>query len=435
MAEPLASTLLSIHHYARILGINPAHFAGGAGGAVFPVVNNACEDVCPRYSWQASDRVSHEELALEIHNAERDIAAVLGYYPAPMWIEEEVQPYPRPHRRDTYNIGMSNVRGQLKSLKLRWGKFIQGGMRAVSQAEFTLPTPAVGTGLTYTDTNLDGFIDTATIITGTTLTNAYNIKVYFAGLNGARAWEVRPIRSKTVALGVLTIEIDPWLLIDPDALAALPTTERFTAINLDSVPPAYPADYVDEVDLYYEYNDSTQPGAILYWEQEPNLLCSACGGLGCAACSFSSQDGCIHVRDTERGFVAVTPGYYDSDVGAWLREAPSVCRDPDQIKLYYYGGEQSDEWLSGVSIEPLSHYMAQAIAWMATARLERPFCACSNVTSLGNHLKEDLSLSTDQGRFISDIILSNPFGTRRGEVQAWQRVSMLVDSAVTGVAV
>jgi len=112
-----------------------------------------------------------------------------------------------------------------------------------------------------------------------------------------------------------------------------------------------------------------------------------------------------------------------------------VCRDPDQVKLFYYAGEQSDDWMSGVSIDPLSHYMAQAIAWMATARLERPFCACSNVTSLAIHLKEDLSFSTDQGRFISDTILNNPFGTRRGEVQAWQRVSMLIDSAVTGVAV
>ena len=434
MAEPLTNTLLGIHRYAKILGINPAHFAGGAGGTVFPVMNNACEDVWPRYSWQASDRVSHEELALEIHNAERDIAAVLGYFPAPTWIEEEVQPYPRYHRRDAYNVGMSNVRGQLKSLKLRWGKFIQGGVRAVSQTEFTIPTPTVGAGLTYLDTNTDGFIDTARIITATTLTNVYDIKVYFAGLNGAQAWEIRPIRSKVIALGTLTIEIDPWLMIDPDALAALPTTAGFAAINLDAVLPAI-GDYVDEVDLFYEHNDSTEPGAILYWEQEPSLQCSACAGVGCAACSFSSQDGCIHVRDTERGFVAVTPGTYDEDIGAWRRIGPSVCRDPDQIKLYYYGGEQSDEWLSGISIDPLSHYMAQAIAWMVTARLERPFCACSNVTSLGNHLKEDLSLSTDQGRFISNITLSNPFGTRRGEVQAWMRVSMLIDSAVTGVAV
>ncbi len=431
MALPLANTLLGIHSYAKILGINPAHFAGGAGSAVFPVMNNACEDVWARYSWQASDRVSHEELALEIHNAERDIAAVLGYFPAPTWIEEEVQPYPRHHRRDTYNIGMSNVRGQLKSLKLRWGKFIQGGIRSATQDEFTTPTPIVN----YLDVNGDGFIDTARLTSVTTVTNVFDIKVYFAGLNGARAWEVRPIRSKSITLGVVTIELDPWLLIDPDRLAALPTTGGFTAVNLDSTPPVAPDDYVATVDLYYERNDSTEPGAILYWEQEPILSCSVCSGLGCAACSFSSQDGCIHVRDTDRGFVAVTPGVYDDDVGAWQRADPTVCRDPDQIKLYYYGGEQSDEWLSGWSYDPLSHHMAQAIAWMATARLERPFCACSNVTTLGLHLKEDLSLTTDQGRFVSDTILTNPFGTRRGEVKAWQRISMLIDSAVTGVAI
>ena len=435
MAEPLTNTLLSIHRYAKILGINPAHFAGGAGGEVFSVMQNACEDTWPRYSWQASDRVSHEELALEIHNAERDIAAVLGYFPAPTWIEEEVRPYTRHHRRDAYNIGMSNVRGQLKSLKLRWGKFIQGGVRTVSQTEFTIPTPAVGAGLTYLDTNADGFIDTARIVTTTTLSNVYNIKVYFAGLNGARAWEIRPIRSKVITLGQLTIDIDPWLLIDPDVLAALPTTAGYAAVNLDSVPPAHPGSYVDEVDLYYEYNDATQPSAMLYWEQEPNLQCTICSGVGCAACSFSVQDGCLHVRDTDLGFVAVTPGVYDEDVGAWRRAEPVVCRDPDQIKAFYYAGEQSDEWLSGASIDPLSHYMAQAIAWMATARLERPFCACSNVTTLGNHLKEDLSLTTDQGRFISDMTLTNPFGTRRGEVKAWQRISMLLDSSVTGVAV
>jgi hypothetical protein len=115
----------------------------------------------------------------------------------------------------------------------------------------------------------------------------------------------------------------------------------------------------------------------------------------------------------------------------------AVCRDPDEIKLYYFAGAQEDQWLKGMSYDPLSRYFAQAIAWMATARLEREICGCGNLIALFRNLRQDLAVTREGGasRFTPDEILNNPFGTKMGEVMAWQRISKLTDSISIGGAI
>ena len=65
-----------------------------------------------------------------------------------------------------------------------------------------------------------------------------------------------------------------------------------------------------------------------------------------------------------------------------------------------------------------------AIAWLATARLERPFCSCDNVVDLVKQLRTDLALVGGPLGYNTTLEqLNNPFGTRLGEIRAWQRVS------------
>jgi hypothetical protein len=71
---------------------------------------------------------------------------------------------------------------------------------------------------------------------------------------------------------------------------------------------------------------------------------------------------------------------------------------------------------------------------MATARLERPFCHCGVLTALAEKLQTDLALTDpDQSYSLPFSLLDNPFGTRRGEMEAWKRVSNYKDRIV-GVA-
>lgn len=431
VAQPLPYTLLSLPRYARIMGVNPVHFQGAYAGSTFPVSPNRNNDVWPRYSWQANDRVSHDDLAHAIANAERDIADVLGYWPAPMWIEQDVREFPRYYRRDLFRQGGLNVRGQRVGLNVRWGKIISPGQRAVSLVD---TATVAGGSLAYTDEDADGFAETATVQLDTTLTNPCEIKVYFSGVDGEQEWEIRPARSKTISSGVFTAVFDSWLFINPDVQSAFPTDAGFSAIDISTV-----GNYVVSVDVYREYTDTTATASTFYWEPSPpylDSLCSICGGSGCAACTLTTQNGCLHIRNAEAGIVVPEPATYSASSGAWGATCFTVSRDPDFVKVYYYAGALDNRWLRGSTCDPLPRHFAEAIAWIATARLERPFCAGTVGTALYNKMQTDLAVTQgDVSFFVAPDDLANPFGTRRGEVQAWRRINGLTERRMTGVAI
>ena len=430
IAQPLPYTLLSLPEYAQIMGINPVHFAGATAGDIFPIQGgggrNACEDVWHRYSWQNVDSVSHYDLAETIQNAEYEIARELGWWPAPMWISQEIRQYPRYHRPDAFRSGGGNVRLMPSSVRAMYGKIIAGGRRNVDTKIGTVTT-AVGGGLTYTDVDLDGFAETATVEIATTLTDETEVKVYVADTDAALEWEIRQPRSKVIAGGVFTAVFDSWLFIDPDIYAAYPTTADPAAIDISTT-----ANYVTSVDVYREYNDPTYSSAEFYWEPTPSGAsfgyCSSCGGSGCVACTHIVQNGCLHIRDANVGWVVPQSGTYDESTAQWSGSSWSVNRDPDFVKIWYYCGDLSQEYLSNRHHWTLPRNWARAIAYLATCRLERPFCSCGNAGALAERMRDDLaavSSTTQQARsYRIDpvLVLQNPFGTLRGEVTAWQQV-------------
>ncbi len=429
VAQPHKPTILSLPYYAHIMGINPVHFQGADATAIgiFPV--GSCSDVWPRYAWQNADRISREQLAHAIYDAEQDIARVLGYYPAPYWVYQEIHRFPRHHRPDVYQHSGLNVRGARKSIQAKFGKFIQAGQRAVTSID---TATVVAGSLTYTDEDGDGFAETATVAVSTTLADACELKVYIVGQSGAQGWEIRPARSKSISGGIFTAVFWSWQFIDRDLQAAHPTAAGFSAIDISTT-----ANFVTAVDVYREYNDFISPSATFYWEPDPANLtsvstCTSCGGTGCVACSLTSQDGCLHVRDTESGIVVPVPATYDVDNATWTQDAYSVCRDPDQVKINYYAGEYDNRWLGGESCEALSNYWAHAIAWLATARLDRPPCSCANVKAKFDNLQEDLALTASTSHQVTFQQLNNPFGTRRGEMLAWQRVDQIAGVRMSG---
>jgi len=212
-------------------------------------------------------------------------------------------------------------------------------------------------------------------------------------------------------------------------MVAYPTTADPEAINISTV-----TNYVEAVDVYREYNDPTDNSAEFFWEPTPqdSLLdigyCTFCGGAGCPACTHITQDGCIHVRDANIGFVVPQAATYDDTDARWEGDGWSVNRDPDFVKLWYYCGDLSQEYLSGRHSWTLPRKWARTIAHMATARLERPFCSCGNLTALAEYLRDDLAAvsSTQQQarsyRVDQATVIQCPFGTRRGEVYAWQQI-------------
>lgn len=411
MARASTYTHLSLDRFARTLGLAPPHFGGAQGGTVFPVFGQ-CRDVWPQHNWQTiEDLVSREELARAIHDAERDIRSVLGYSVAPEWETEEVHPWPA-------ILGRQRI--YPNTITTDWKRIITPGVRAVTLID-------ANADVTYSDPDGDGWSERATITVATTLTDPKEIKVHFAGEAGASIWEIRPVRSITISGGTATIVADSWLFIDPDLWEKLPTVDGFTAIDISTT-----ANYVTTVDVYREYSNTILPSATLYWHR-PNTgyyspFCGNCGGSGCTICALTGQEGCFSIYSALDGVVIPAPATYDADSAVWtgisLTGGP-----PEQVKLNYKAGFLSKEYLSGRNLDPLDEHLAHAIVWLTVARLDRPICGCSNVQESIRELRVDATRmragESIFARFEKMQAFSNPFGTRVGEVKAWERIAYM----------
>lgn len=414
MARASNWTHLALDRYAAILGANPCHFNQAAGPNLMPP--QSCNDVLWQYNWQEGRFISREEIAEHIVEAEEDIAAVLGYWPGPRWITAEPHNYPGHFNRMWSGNGL-DIQGNPKRIITHYGRLIAPGRRALT----LLGTPTTaGATLVYGDVDGDGYAETATItLTGLTVTDVREIKVYFAGENGDPEWEIRPARSKTLSGGTFTATFWVWQLIDPNLWEALPLAIENEAINIEDT-----SNLVTSVQVYREYNDTTQVSAVFYW------LPGSCDG-----CALVSQNGCATVASVSQGELAVRPATYDSDSGSWADASWTTeagNREPEQVKIYYYAGGQDDKYLTSRTSDPLSQRLAQAITWLATARLDRPLCDCATIKARMEALQRNLAhVKTGSSYQNGQQVLDNPFGTRDGEVRAWQIVDKLISDRQT----
>jgi hypothetical protein len=438
MARASEYTFLSLDRYAKIMGINPLHFAGGQTPGLNPIIfpDTGCNSIWFQYDWQNYDQVSREQLAEAIRSSEDDIMRVVGFPPAPMWIEgEEVRAYPRNFAIDSVgyvripggNITSNtfrDVRGNLKSITADYGKVISGGRRAM----VSVGAATVGGGtLVYTDEDSDGFYETATITlplppSMSSLTDGCEFKAFFDG-EVSLEWEIRYPKQATISGGNIILVYDSWLFIDPDLWEEYPTSDGPSAIDVSTIN-----NFVTTVDVYREYIDTSQSSVRFFWENDSISGCDLCNGTGCVACSYTTQDGCMIIRDTELGMIVPFPATFDTDDCVWYGNNYSVNNTPNMVRLWYLAGDQSKAYLSCRTCDPLSTFWARIIARMATARLERPVCSCGNLVEVSNRLSEDLGQFSRASAtfFQTDDIINCPFGTLRGEVEAWRRIKKVL---------
>jgi len=411
---PPVRTILPLARYAQIIGINPVQFMGGSAPTYF--LDSGCTDRWRQYDWQEEERVSRDALAREIQRAERDIANQLGYWPGLVWVINDHELYPKYHRRELTALYGHTPQGLYKGVSLDWGKFVQGGTRAIS---FIDNASVSGGQLAYSDEDSDGFSETATITMPVSITDPYEVGIFYTGYGGDERYEIRPVRSKTISGGTLTVTIDSWLLFRPELLAALPGSSSSSLdINAENS-----ASYVPDVDVYRVYNDP-EDQCTLYWDGAPGVYCSSCSGSGCPDCDPNTQIACTSARNPDEGIVVVMPASsYDS--GTFTVGTFCTGREPDRLIANYQSGLLATP--HGNSTYEVPHELALAITYIATARLSRPLCTdCENVRQREEELKRDLSIvqrgDIGEVHFVTKEVMTCPFGTRYGELEAWRIV-------------
>lgn len=392
---------LPLTTWAKIIGFHPLHFEQ----VRLDEINPHCSEILFTHPWQTADAVSREEIAQAIAEAEAQIENALGYHLAPTWDVDEWHPTARPYRAELVNYNGNDIRGFRQTVQAKFGYVIAGGIEAKSLIEADAP-------IVYTDVDSDGYDETATVIVSTSVTEPSEVAIYYPGKSGADIWEIRPTQV-SISGGNATIVFRREQVVVPEKLDVL-DIEGAEAIGTED------EDFLEEVDVYRHYNDP-QTQASFLWEPL-GMGCGSCNGGGCPSCAFSAQTGCLLIRgDPRLAILGYTPAEWDSGSSSFSPRSWLLSRNPDIVRLYYYSGWRNKRLPYTNRMDP---EWERVVAYMAAAKLDRPPCSCAK--GRWEYWRQDLLLSSgDQdGNPIyktPDGVLNNPFGTRRGEVYAWQR--------------
>lgn len=347
MARASTRTLLPLDTWAAILGISPWEF----NQMDYPFPKSAqCKDVIYQFPWQ-KDHLSREEIGEAIADAERMLADELRFWPAPKYFTGEVVPYPRPHQPNLYGYG-GTIRGQMKSVELRWHRVISGG--AFNRT--LLGTITDPPDLTALDLDGDGIDETfqAVITHATigTLTDPYQLALYFVaadrhGQQIDETWRLRPI-TVSITGNTATITGHRTLLVNPEIEFAADATK---------LDPTDDANYVTSLECYRVFTDDTATAASPYqgiaeWKTIPGCIQN---------CTFQVKELCLGEDDNEMGRVFASFGSPSS----W----PFSDRDPDRLNVNYVAGYPL---FNG----QMDDVLARMVTYLSVSLLANEKCGC-----------------------------------------------------------
>lgn len=417
-----ADTLLSLEEFRALVRMHPYHFWQLADDELVPV-DNACDALLYDDDWMDSRAMSRQSIIEAIARAEAKLAEHLHYDVAPRYRTSLVT-YPPLGDESLWRSYPIDSQGRMTSLRLPYSRTLALGYR---RSEL-ITTAAVILRDANNDTLPESFTLLVTLPDG--LTDPAQIAVYFS--EGDRSddmapmsrWRVRPV-SVAIADGQATITGRVWTIVRPELYGAV------TGIA-QSLDPTEDATYVDRLDVHYEYLDPNGTSvddcqATLIWEVNPYPIW-ACEGSATSLYTPNASDPAAlgkavaraGIRNGATGLVTPVEAVRDATSGEWRQVGWSAWYQPDRVEVRYLAG------LSTVD-QAMRRYWQQTTVYLALAELEGPLCACESVNARLHHWQFDLARTggaEDEsygGTPSGD--LDNPFGTRRGHVEAWKRVS------------
>lgn len=408
-------TFLPLETWRKMTGYNPYHF-WQQSNSLTPI-NSSCNTLVTQYSWQSVDAVGRYDIKEAIKEAHHRLREYLGYRVGVEWVEKTIQ-YPR-YPQDGFTAGRYNP--------VNLG---EGYIKSLGVQSYTLLDDAAA--VVYSDANSDGVIDTFTITVNTAgvTTDVNTLAVYFAQAdrltNEVEDWRVEPVQI-TIVGNVATITGPSWMLVRPiiyegvvksviDPNETGPIVNRFAQTlevrylsafadgqTVENAPVIFHYEVCNGADVacfLSEFNCACGDAPLIYGE---NYTVTSIGG-----CNVLNIPACGTVRDARQGEAAL----------------PAVIL-PDRVTVRYGAGAYESE-LREKNI--YSGNWQEIIKNFATANFARQICTCDVANKEIWNWQFDLSRAAgvnDEQYSIAPQDLGNPFGTRRGQVYAWQRVKNL----------
>lgn len=404
MARSDIVTMIPLDRAAKIIGIDPYHF--NSITTLRRPENNACDDIWMQYSEQRQGQLGRDDLAFALKQAEDTVTHYLGYFLVPQWTINEEKIITKPASPDLINIGALNARGMAKSVILDHGYVIEGGQKTKSLI-------SAGVAIVYSDDNGDGYRELCTVIVPTTVTDPQEVHVYFPGKSGSDKWEVRPVDVSLVA-GNAIITFPRYLVPLPNLWTNDPDEgDHYRTINGDDINA-----FLTTVDIYRVFNDP-QSQAIFYTE---GTTCVDCGGNGCPQCGWTTQSGCIRVRDSRRGIVSYAAATWNTTTNQFdPLNSPCPWYDPDKVFLWYRSGLINNELDKPyLEMEPSWERM---IVYYALTLLDRQLNGCENTRNIWKMMDKDMSESANGvAHQIVPRDLGNPLGPKYAAIRLWRMI-------------
>ncbi len=301
----------------------------------------------------------------------------LGYYPYPTYIISEREPF---GRGNPYS---------LEQLRTEYGYLQALGRRATTVIQ-------AGVAVAYSDSDSDGFLDTATIIVNTTVALS-EIQVFFqttdldlfSGIDATAAdprWRIEPVKMSAAA-GVVTIKGHRALFAHPDTVWAKPY-EPPNFVDKHAADNTLATDFVDHVDVYRVYTDATSAIQIL---TDPIWVGTT------ALDTFTATDAVMQIVDYRRGiFRARVNG-----CASWDCLGP-----PERLTLNYLAGVP-------LSNGQIDRELEIAIIRLANTLMPQSLCSwCERTRQMW-----------EWDQVIVEGQEDTPFGKMTGAVYAWRVVS------------
>jgi hypothetical protein len=343
----------------------------------------------------------------------------LGFRLLPAYEADERHETTGPYRPEFVNLTGRRVGGFNASIRTRWGYVVDYGRRATTA--LTIIPQVVGgnppADLTWVTA---GYWELGEIIVDATgITDPQEIRLFYPGKGPDPYWEIRPI---SVTIDGTTHRAT---ITFPRELGVLESI--WNSLQAGSADGTDDADFISTADVFRVYTDPSAMATFL-WERVSN--CATCGGnepsTPCPACGFRESAGCFSTRgDPRLGSAVFRPAKWNANSLQFDPAEFEVFRMPDDIDLNYLAG-----WQDPTRPRPLVEMADQwktAVAYFAASLLERPPCDCS--PDHWERWREDMSSTVTafgQGGQIvrsSPEDLANPFGSRRGAIYAWHRVT------------
>jgi len=412
------TTSLSLEEWRQIFGWHPYHFWGMADGDALAVTAQ-CDSVVYGYAWQDTQIIGRYEITEAIARAEHLMRQELRYRVGPTYAEQVVA-WPRDGDHRMARTGSLDATGRWRSVDLHESEIIAMG----TEARTLIGTSAV----TVLDTDGDGVMDRFRATIATSITDTTEIAAYFTAAHRldsdpvSERYRLRPL-DVTISGGVATLRGPAWLLVAPIH------SEGFRNAPKN---PTTAGVLVVAIDIYRRFTDASSTDvassqAVVTWETRPchGWWC-CCGGCLTASGGGSPADPAATaqavaragIRNARQGSVFAAASAYDQSSGIWSALDWSVCTPPDRLTIRYLAGQALRD-------SRMDSSLAQVVARLAAAEMDRPICACEVANRAIAHWQQDLALSSganNEAYQVSAADLTNPFGTRRGHVQAWRYV-------------